>query len=154
MAAKAVIRADFLSPPPTWTYISRPWSHCCDAPDRKMSRSESGDQTQGDGPYSILFRWVLLNVFWSGARYSTPTTACAATFPSRFRRYGGRTILRAGDGGKGLSSASAPDSPGDERYDIYRNLLHRRYIRSGISTNWVLVVFVAELVETVRGQSS
>jgi hypothetical protein len=31
---------------------------------------------------------------------------------------GGRTTLQAGDGRKGLSSTSAPDSPDDEGYDI------------------------------------
>ena len=41
----------------------------------------------------------------------------------------------------GLSSASTPDSTGDEIYDIfYRSFLPLRYIRSNISNDPALVV--------------
>ena|ERR1700693_5824221 len=77
---------------------------------------------------------ILRQGFWL-----VSNTCAAVAVPLAFLGEHGRTILRAGDGGKGLSSASAPDSP-TTATTFCRSLLHLRYIRSSISTNWVLVV--------------
>jgi hypothetical protein len=83
------------------------------------------------------------------------SNACAAiAVPLAFLgEHSGRTILRDGDGGKGLSSASAPDAPGDEGYDILSkpsaSSLHQiRHIHELDACR-----FVRAVVETVRGQS-
>jgi hypothetical protein len=65
---------------------------------------------------------------------------------------GGCTILLVGDVGEGLSSASASNSPGDEGNDILSkpsaSSLHQiRHINE-----LAIGRFVAEVVETVRGQ--
>ena len=81
-------------------------------------------------------------------------TCAAIAVPLAFwGEHGGRTILRAGNG-KELSSASAPDSPDDEGYDILSNpsassLHHIKQIHE-LSTR----CFVRAVVETVRGQPS
>jgi hypothetical protein len=88
--------------------------------------------------------------------YARFPTACAAIAVSLafLGEHGGRTILRSGDGEKGLSSASAPDSPGDEGFDILSkpsaSSLHqiqhihalgiRRYVRAVVETVWSTVI--------------
>jgi hypothetical protein len=68
--------------------------------------------------------------------------------------HGGHSSLQAGDGGRGLSSTSAPDLPGDEGCDILSkpsaSSLHQINHIDELSTRR----FVRTVVETARGQPS